>query len=111
MSWKSVLAGDPTGEPPIAVMEPTDRRLDAVWETKANRPTKVLHLSEGVVSVSCSERRKEIKRRRHRRKKIELFKKRLNNATVSEKQHIAGKLRELTPGAEAVVQHWALEER
>ena len=61
--------------------------------------------------MSCSERRKEIKRRRHRRKKIDMFKKRLRNATVSEKQHIASKLRELTPGAETVVEQWALEER
>jgi hypothetical protein len=61
--------------------------------------------------VSCSERRKEIKRRRHRKKKIDMYKQRLAKATVSEKQHIAGKLRELTPGAEAIVEKLALEER
>ena len=61
--------------------------------------------------MSCSERRKEIKRRRHRRKKIEMYKQRLAKATVSEKQHIASKLRELTPGADAIVQTLSLEDR
>jgi hypothetical protein len=74
-------------------------------------PCPVLRFLPGVFRVSCSERRKEIRRRRHRRKKVDMFKKRLGNATVSEKQHIADKLRQLTPGAELVVQHWALEER
>jgi hypothetical protein len=50
-----------------------------------------------------SERHKEIKRRRHRRKKIELFKRRIKKATASEKQHIAEKLRRLTPGAVVVI--------
>ena len=61
--------------------------------------------------MSCSERRKEIKRRRHRRKKIEMYKQRLAKATVSEKLHIAGKLRGLTPGAAVLVEKFALEER
>ncbi len=61
--------------------------------------------------MGCSERQKEIKRRRHRRKKIEMFKERLVKATVSEKQQIAQKLRELTPGAEDVISQWSLEER
>ena len=61
--------------------------------------------------MSCSERRKEIKRRRHRQKKVEMYKQRLVKATVSEKLHIAGKLRELTPGAEAIVQQWSLDDR
>lgn len=61
--------------------------------------------------MPCSERRKEIKRRRHRQKKVNLYKKRLASATVSEKQHIASKLRELTPGANTIVQQWSLEER
>jgi hypothetical protein len=61
--------------------------------------------------VGCSERQKEIRRRRKRRKKIEHFKKRIPAATVSEKAMIAGKLRELTPGAEALIEAWGLEER
>jgi hypothetical protein len=61
--------------------------------------------------VACSERRKEIKRRRHRREKIDQFKRRLKRATVSEKQHIADKLRSMTPGAETLIEDLKLVER
>ena len=61
--------------------------------------------------MGSSERRKEINRRRHRRKKLELFKRKMAKATVSEKQHIAGKLRSLTPGAEMIIDAMSLEER
>ncbi len=61
--------------------------------------------------MGCSERVKEIKRRRHRRKKTEQFKKRVEKATVSEKGHIASKLRSLTPGAQQLIESWSLEER
>jgi len=61
--------------------------------------------------VGCSERVKEIKRRRHRRKKMDHIKKRLAKASVSEKAHIANKLRSLTPGAELLIAAWSLEER
>jgi hypothetical protein len=61
--------------------------------------------------VGCSERRKELKRRRHRRKKTSQLKRRAGQANVSEKSAIAGKLRRLTPGAEGVIAELALEER
>ena len=61
--------------------------------------------------MPCSERRKEIKRRRHRRKKTGLLAKRLEKATVSERGVIAEKLRALTPGGEQLVSAWNLEER
>jgi len=61
--------------------------------------------------VGSSERQKEIKRRRHRKKKVELWKKRAEKATASEKSHIAGKLRKLTPGAEVIIEKLSLEER
>jgi hypothetical protein len=57
------------------------------------------------------ERRSEINRRRHRRKKLAQFKKRVAKATVSEKSTIANKLRRLTPGADQVIANLALEER
>ncbi len=57
------------------------------------------------------ERRKELKRRRHRRKKIQLFRRKLESATVSERAAIAEKLRKLTPGAEVIIQAWELEKR
>jgi hypothetical protein len=58
-----------------------------------------------------SERGKEIKRRRHRRKKLTQFAKRLKKATVSEKAVIVGKVRRLTPGAEVIIDAWQLRER
>lgn len=61
--------------------------------------------------MSISERKKEIKRRRHRRQKVAALKKRSVKATVSEKQSIAHKLRELTPGAEKIIADLGLVER
>ena len=61
--------------------------------------------------MPASERRKEIKRRRHRRVKLDQYKKRLGKANVSEKAVIASKLRSLTPGAERIINDLELEER
>lgn len=61
--------------------------------------------------MGCSERMKEIKRRRHRSKKLAQFQRKLQKATVSEKAHIATKLRNLTPGAEVIISAWSLEDR
>jgi hypothetical protein len=57
-----------------------------------------------------SERHKEIKRRRHRRKKLAQLHSRLKKATVSEKAVIAAKIRNLTPGAEVLIDAWELRE-
>lgn len=61
--------------------------------------------------MSISERKKELKRRRHRRKKVEVFKRRLEKATASEKSHIAAKVRKMTVGADEVISSLGLEER
>jgi hypothetical protein len=61
--------------------------------------------------VTCSERRKEIKRRRHRKKKIAHLAKRAAQSNVSEKGAIATKIRHLTLGADAVIERLELEER
>ncbi len=61
-------------------------------------------------SVGCSERQKELRRRRKRREKLEHLKKRLAKATQSEKIEIARKLREMTPGAERLIEAWELVE-
>jgi Family of unknown function (DUF6800) len=60
--------------------------------------------------VGISERGKEIKRRRHRRKKLAQLAGRLQKATVSEKLAIAAKVRSLTPGAEFLIDRWELRE-
>jgi hypothetical protein len=57
------------------------------------------------------ERHKEIRRRRHRKKKVAHFKKRAGKASASEKAVIAGKLRDLTPGASCLIQALGLESR
>ena len=61
--------------------------------------------------MSCSERRRELTRRRKRAKKIAHLKKKLPKASVSEKQAIAARVRKMTPGAERIVEQLALEER
>lgn len=61
--------------------------------------------------MGISERNKEIKRRRHRRKKLRQLGKRLEKATVSERAVITEKIRALTPGGEVIIQRLGLEER
>jgi len=60
--------------------------------------------------MGISERGKEIKRRRHRRQKLAQLRKRLDKATVSEKQEIVRKIRELSPGADRIIEEWELQE-
>jgi hypothetical protein len=55
-----------------------------------------------------SERHKEIKRRRHRRKKLTHLAKKLKTAKVSERPVITDKLRRLTPGADVIIENWEL---
>jgi hypothetical protein len=57
-----------------------------------------------------SDRKQEIKRRRHRRQKLAKWKLKLKKATASEKMVIAHKLRGLTSGAETIIQSWGLQE-
>ena len=61
--------------------------------------------------MGCSERRKEIKRRRKRREKLKMFRGKVKKASVSEKGVIATKLRDMSPGAETLITELALEER
>jgi len=61
--------------------------------------------------VSCSERKRELRRRRTRRKKVSILARKLQKATVSERAVIADKLRALTPGGEAIIARWELEKR
>jgi len=60
--------------------------------------------------VPCSERRKEIKRRRHRRVKMAQWIRQLKSAKVSERTLIAEKIRALTPGADIVIANLGLDE-
>ena len=58
-----------------------------------------------------SNRMKEIKRRRHRRKKLVKFQSKLKKSTTSEKLVMAQKLRKMTTGCNAIIAHMGLEER
>lgn len=60
--------------------------------------------------MAGSERKRELRRRRHRTKKVALLKKRLSKASASEKAVIADKLRALTPGADVLLDHLGLNE-
>lgn len=55
-----------------------------------------------------SERQREIRRRRKRSIAVAALKKRMEKATASEKVEIARKLREMTPGAEVLIEQWGL---
>ena len=61
--------------------------------------------------MSICERKKELKRRRHRQKKLAHLAKKLQKATVSEKGIIAEKVRQLTPGGEVVLENWGVTQR
>jgi hypothetical protein len=61
--------------------------------------------------VSASERQRELRRRRHRRKKLTILNRKLAKATVSEKTVIIEKVRNLTPGAEVIIERLELEKR
>jgi len=61
--------------------------------------------------VSICERKKEIRRRRHRSKKMSQLERKLKKATVSERAVITEKIRSLTPGSEAILARLELDKR
>lgn len=60
--------------------------------------------------MGCSERQKEIRRRRKRRETVTQLQRRLAKATQSEKQEIIRKLRAITPGSDVLINNWKLNE-
>ncbi|MCP4080291.1 MAG: hypothetical protein GY819_18390 [Planctomycetaceae bacterium] len=59
--------------------------------------------------MGCSERQKEIKRRRQRKRKVAAIATRAKKASASEKEVLARKLRGLTPGAEGLIKKLEIE--
>lgn len=57
-----------------------------------------------------SERGKEIKRRRHRRKKLNVIARKLKKATASERSVIGDRIRQMTTGSEVVLKNFGLAE-
>ena len=60
--------------------------------------------------MGASQRKRELRQRRSRTEKLDKLKAKLPKATQSEKTEIARKLRELTPGAEELIDRWKLVE-
>lgn len=73
---------------------------------QASSPNHQEHTVGGII-----ERQKELRRRRKRTKKLKVLKRKLEKATPSEKAAMAGKIRNMTPGAEVIIANWGLEER
>ncbi|MBT4691883.1 MAG: hypothetical protein HOB73_00885 [Planctomycetaceae bacterium] len=59
--------------------------------------------------MGCSERAKEVKRRRHRKVKIGKLKRQYEAADASGKQSVIEKLTRLTPGADDILSNWGVE--
>ena len=55
------------------------------------------------------ERDREVRARRHRKKKLAKFEKKAAKATKAEKPLLAAKLRKLTPGADVLIERWGLK--
>lgn len=58
--------------------------------------------------MSASERKRELRRRRHRKTKLSTFRRRSAKASNSEKEVLATKIRRLTPGATQVIENLKL---
>lgn len=56
------------------------------------------------------ERHRELRRRRHRRKKLGILQRKLKSSKHSEVQMIKEKVRRLTPGAEVILTNWGLDD-
>jgi hypothetical protein len=88
------------------------RHLEGNYARRRQRATqRAIELKEPKSVGGISDRKQEIKRRRHRRKKLLKLSGRLKKATFSEKQVIAAKIRNLTPGAEVIIANWGLQEQ
>ena len=61
--------------------------------------------------MGLSERQRELRRRRSRKKKLNHIKSRLAKASVSEKNVLAERIRRITPGADVIIERLSLEER
>ncbi len=59
--------------------------------------------------MAGSERKRELRRRRHRSKKVPKLKALAEKASASDRKIIAAKLRKLTPGAETIIEQLQLE--
>lgn len=59
--------------------------------------------------MAGSERQRELRRRRQRRKKLQILKRKLEKASSADKATIIEKIRNLTPGAGDIIRNWGLD--
>jgi hypothetical protein len=59
--------------------------------------------------VGCSERTKEVKRRRHRKVKVVKLKRQYEAADTAGKKAVVDKLTRLTPGADDILSNWGVK--
>lgn len=59
--------------------------------------------------MAASERQRELRRRRHRKVKLAVWKRRAAKASATEKEALAAKIRRMTPGAEQVIENFQLK--
>ena len=84
--------------------------VGSIYRAAINKATeRRINIQLRSIVLGISERAKEIKRRRIRRARVATLKKRLEKANASEKEEIARKLRQLTPGAEVIISDWGLK--
>ena len=55
------------------------------------------------------ERRRELRRRRHRTKTYPKIVSKIAKASATDKEKLAAKLRKMTPGCEELIKAWGLE--
>ncbi len=60
--------------------------------------------------MAGTERQRELRRRRHRTKKLTILARKAAKASKSEKGIIVQKLRKLTPGADTIIATWGIKE-
>ncbi len=60
--------------------------------------------------MAGTERQRELRRRRHRSKKLTILARKTAKASKSEKGIIVQKLRKLTPGADTIIASWGIKE-
>ncbi len=58
--------------------------------------------------MAGTERQRELRRRRHRRKKLAILNRKATKGSKTEKGTIVEKLRRLTPGADTIIANWSL---
>ena len=59
--------------------------------------------------MGCSERTKEVKRRRHRKVKVGKLKRQYDAGDAVEKKNVIDKLTRLTPGADDILSNWGVK--